>query len=352
MARRTLRWLLPALVVLLWLGLGGPLGSFNRKLSSVQENDNAAFLPDSAESTRVTALLRDFDTQRTLPAILLWESDGGPLDEAALGAIAQRVDDATRIADDAGALAGQPSPVIPWQDGSAAQAVLPLRPDLGEDLTSLIADLRGLPDVPGTTYYVTGPGGLFADFAGGFAGIDGLLLLAAFGVVLLILVIVYRSPILPLLVIATAGLALTAGNAVAYLLADAGVITVNGQSQGIASILVVGAATDYGLLLVSRFREELRREQSKYAAMRIALRRSWEPIVASGSTVILGVLCLLLSDLASNRGLGPISAVSILLAMVAALTFLPAALVLLGRAAFWPFRPRYGDEQPHGRGWQ
>jgi RND superfamily putative drug exporter len=114
----------------------------------------------------------------------------------------------------------------------------------------------------------------------------------------------------------------------------------------------VGAATDYGLLLVARFREELRREESKYAAMRTALARSWEPIVASGATVVLGVLCLLLSDLSSNRGLGPISAVCVVLAVVAALTFLPAALTLLGRAAFWPFRPRYGVEAPQGRGWE
>src|SRR3954453_18632418 len=352
MARRTLRWLLPALVVLLWLGLGGPLGSFNAKLSAVQQNDNAAFLPDSAESTRVTELLRGFDTERSLPVVLLWESDGGPVDEAAQAQIAQRLGEAVRIAEDAGATAGEASPPIPSEDGEAVEAVLPLRPDLGDALPGLVADLRGSLDVPGTTAYVTGPGGLFADFADGFSGIDGMLLLAAFGVVLLILVAVYRSPILPLLVIGTAGLALSAPAAVAYLLAPRGWITVNGQIQGIASILVVGAATDYGLLLVARFREELRQEQDRYAAMRIALRRSWEPIVASGATVILGVLCLLLSDLSSNRGLGPISAVSILLAMVAALTFLPAALVLLGRAAFWPFRPRYGDEQRHGRGWQ
>jgi RND superfamily putative drug exporter len=352
MTRRTLRWLLPALVVLLWLGLGGPLGSFNGKLSSVQENDNAAFLPDSAESTRVTELLRRFDTERSLPVVLLWESDGGPVDAAAQAQIAQRLDQAVRIAEDADATAGEASPPIPSEDGEAVEAVIPLRPDLGDALGEVITDLRALPGVAGTTVYVTGPGGLFADFANGFAGIDGLLLLVAFGVVLLILVVVYRSPILPLLVIGTAGLALSASVAVAYFLAKQGWITVNGQSQGIASILVVGAATDYGLLLVARFREELRREESRFDAMRTALRRSWEPIVASGATVILGVLCLLLSDLKSNRGLGPISAVSIALAMVAALTFLPAALVLLGRVAFWPFRPRYGDEQPHDRGWQ
>src|SRR3954453_11039514 len=352
MARRTLRWLLPALVVLLWLALGGPLGSFNGKLSAVQENDNAAFLPDGAESTRVTELLRRFDTERTLPVILLWESDGGALDQAAKAQIAQRLDAAVRIAEGADATAGEASPPIPSEDGRAVEAVLPLRPDLGDGLGQVVADLRGLPGVPGTRSYVTGPGGLFADFANGFAGIDGLLLAVAFGGVLLLLVPVYRSPILPLLVIGTAGLALSASAAVVYFLAEQGWITVNGQSQGIASILVVGAATDYGLLLVSRFREELRRERSRFDAMRTALRRSWEPIVASGATVILGVLCLLLSDLKSNRGLGPISAVSILLAMLAALTFLPAALVLVGRGAFWPFRPRYGDEQPHGRGWQ
>src|ERR671938_1271548 len=161
MARRTLRWLLPALVVLLWLGLGGPLGSFNGKLSSLQENDNAAFLPDSAESTRVTELLRGFDTERSLPVVLLWESGGGPVGAAAQEQIAARLDQAVRLADDAGATAGTASPLIPSDDGAAVEAVLPLRADLGDELGTLVADLRALPDVDGTTFYVTGPGGLF-----------------------------------------------------------------------------------------------------------------------------------------------------------------------------------------------
>ncbi|HEX2073344.1 MAG TPA: MMPL family transporter [Geodermatophilus sp.] len=345
-----LRWLLPALVVLVWLGGAGPLAVLGGRLTGLQENDVAAFLPDSAESTRSSELQAAFQPTESLPAVLLWESraDVGP---ETLAAIADRTEQATRIAADAGALAGRPSPPVPSEDGRAVQVFLPLSPDLGDEIVPLVTELRAAVPVDGTDSFVTGPAGIFADFANGFAGIDGLLLLAAFGVVLLILLVVYRSPLLPLLVIGTAGLALTAANAVAYLLADAGAITVNGQSQGIAAILVVGAATDYGLLLVARFREELRRERSAYAAMRTALRRSWEPIVASGATVVLGVLCLLLSDLASNRGLGPISAVSVTLAVVAALTFLPAALVLLGRAAFWPFRPRYGVEPRQGRGW-
>jgi RND superfamily putative drug exporter len=353
MSRRAsaVRWLLPAIIALLWLGLAGPLGSFSGKLGAVQENDSAAFLPDSAESTRVTELQRGFDTRRTLPVILLWESDE-PLPAAAAQEAQGLVDDAVAVAEDAGALAGEASPVIPARDGRALQAVLPFDPDLGDALPEVIGELRALPALDGATGYVTGPGAVFADFAEGFSGIDGLLLLAAFGVVLVILLVVYRSPLLPLLVISTAGMALVVSLAVAYFLATQGWIAVNGQSQGIASILVVGAATDYGLLLVARYREELRREESRFTAMRIALRQSWEPIVASGATVILGVLCLLFSDLGSNRGLGPISAVSIAFAVLAALTFLPAVLVLFGRAAFWPFRPRFGEEQRSGRGWE
>ncbi len=349
---RILRWLIPALVAIAWLAIAGPLGSFSGKLGEVSENDSAAFLPDGAESTQVTELSRQFQTERALPVILLWESEDGALDPAALPEAQQRLDEAIGIAEDAGALKGEPSPVIPAEDGEAVQAVLPFDPDLGDALPDIIGELRGLPAIDGATLYVTGPGAVFSDFAEGFSGIDGLLLLAAFGVVLLILLVVYRSPLLPLLVIGTAGMALTVSLAVAYFLAKEGWIDVNGQSQGIASILVVGAATDYGLLLVARYREELRQEQSKYTAMRIALRQSWEPILASGGTVILGVLCLLFSDLGSNRGLGPISAVCIAFAMLAALTFLPAVLVLFGRAAFWPFRPRFGEEQPQGRGWQ
>ena len=350
MPRRSLRWVLPLVLVLVWLGGAGPLSILGAGLTDLQENDIAAFLPDEAESTRVQELQAEFQPVESIPAVLLWENTGG-IDETTLAAIGERLQAAVTVAEEADALAADPTPPIPSEDGEAVQVFLPLEPDLSNDLLPVVEDIRAAIELDGTDSFVTGPAGIFADFSAVFEGIDGLLLLAAFGVVLVILLVVYRSPLLPLLVIATAGLALTAANAVAYLLADGGVITVNGQSQGIAAILVVGAATDYGLLLVARFREELRLEESKFTAMRIALRQSWEPIVASGATVVLGVLCLLLSDLGSNRGLGPISAVSVTLAVLAALTFLPAALVLLGRAAFWPFRPQYGSEPKPGRGW-
>ena len=351
MPRRSLRWLLPLALVLVWLGSAAPLSALGSGLTDLQENDIAAFLPDSAESTRVQELQAEFQPVESIPAVLLWENPDG-IDEATLAAIGDRVQAAVDVAEEADALAADPTPAIPSADGEAVQVFLFLEPDLSNDLLPVVEDIRAAIELDGTDSFVTGPAGIFADFSSVFEGIDGLLILAAFGVVLLILLVVYRSPLLPLLVIATAGLALTAANAVAFLLADGGAITVNGQSQGIAAILVVGAATDYGLLLVARFREELRLEESKYTAMRIALRQSWEPIVASGATVVLGVLCLLLSDLGSNRGLGPISAVSVTLAVLAALTFLPAALLLLGRAAFWPFRPQYGSTTKPGRGWE
>jgi RND superfamily putative drug exporter len=309
----------------------------------------AGELPDSAESTRVAELQQRFQGEQSLPLIIVWERPEG-IDAETRQAVTARLTQLRATLEEGDRLAGPVSPPIRSEDGQALQVIAPLRTDLGEDIVTTVAEVRGVVQVPGATTYVTGPGGVFADFANGFAGIDGLLLATAFGIVLLILLVVYRSPILPLLVIGTAALALSAANAVAYLLASNDLITVNGQSQGIAAILVVGAATDYGLLLVARYREELRRYPSKYRAMGVAWRRSVAPIVASGATVILGVLCLLLSDLASNRGLGPISAVNVVFAVLVALTFLPAALTLLGRAAFWPFRPRPGSPAPEQAG--
>ena len=155
---------------------------------------------------------------------------------------------------------------------------------------------------------------------------------------------------MPVVVLASTALALSLAVYVVYLLAKREVITLNGQSQGILFILVVGSATDYALLLVSRYREELRRYPSRWPAMRVAYRASIEPIAATAGTVVLALLCLLLSDLNSNRGLGPVAAIGIAASLVATLTFLPAALVLLGRAAFWPFRPKVGSAGPESTG--
>src|SRR5680860_222426 len=202
----------------------------------------------------------------------------------------------------------------------------------------------------GLTSLVGGEGGILGDFVEAFGAIDGLLLGVALLVVLVILLVVYRAPVLPLVVLLSAVLGLGVASAAIYGLASSDLLDLNGQSQGMLFILAMGAATDYSLLIVARFREELRDHESQYEAMRSAYRGALEPIVASGLTVILGLLCLLLSDLSSLKGLGPVGALGIAGAMLSSLTLLPAALLLLGRKAFWPYPPRYGSEHRDSKG--
>lgn len=173
-----------------------------------------------------------------------------------------------------------------------------------------------------------------------FSGIDGPLLLVTAGVVALLL-LTYRSPVLWLVPLLTVGIASQAASAVVYLLARYAGLAVNGQSQGILTVLVFGAGTDYALLLIARYREELRRHPDRYQAMGIALRRSFPAVLASAATVTASLLCLLAAQRNNIRGLGPVAAIGIATAFVAMTTLLPALLVLCGRWLFWPFVPRF-----------
>ncbi len=336
------RWILPALLILIWLGVGGPLGSFQGQLATVAENDNAAFLPTTAESTRVNELQRGFVDAEIIPAIVVYERESGITPDD----LAVAEDDIAEMGDLEG-LTGAISPPIPSEDGQALQVIVPLNANLGEELSPLVTEIREIVANDDIDFVsVAGPGGIFADFGEAFGDIDGFLVVVTGIVVAFILVLVYRSPILPLVVLVGAALALGVSAAAVYGLVKADVITLNGQSQGILLILVFGASTDYALLLVSRFREELHRTDDKYVAIRAALRGAAAPIVASAITVILGVLCLLFSDLNSNRGLGPVAAIGIASSLLVQLTYLPAALTLLGRGAFWPRRPKKDDVEP------
>ena len=343
--RRILRWLVPALLTVVWLGLGGLLGPFTGKLAEVQTNDAAAFLPADAESTQVAELQRGLSGEETVPAIAVFEFDG-PVGEAELATVAEL---AGRVGQVDGVV-GEPGPPIPSEDGQAVQLVIQVDGAQGGAASDVVEEVRDVLADADADVYVAGPAGFIADLGEAFGDIDGLLLRVALVAVLVILLVVYRSPLLPFVVLTSAVLALSAAAAVVYRLADGGVITLNGQSQGIMFILVVGAATDYALLLVARFREELRDHASRFVAMRRAVGGALPAILASGGTVILGVLCLLASELNSNRDLGPVAAIGIAFSMLAALTFLPAVLLLLGRAAFWPFRPRLGSPHPEQRG--
>ena len=349
--------------IIAWLSISGFSGAAFSKISTVQENDNSAFLPEKAESTIASKITVKFSDQsgNQLPTLLLLVGDLNPETKpevfrsinqyaATLGA---------KILPESGKplstyfVPGAPLQAIPSADGKAVlinvqldakiagenidkEPVLPLliefiREDLEKNFGKSLES------------HVTGAGGIFADLFGAFGSIDTKLLQTTLIVVAIILIVVYRSPILWILPLFTAGTALGLATMVVYYLAKANVIDLNGQTQGILDVLVLGAATDYALLLISRYREELHHHESRYESMKIALRGVVEPIVASGSTVIAGLMVLLLSDLSSNRGLGPVGSIGIASAMLAALTLLPALLVVFGRWIFWPKIPRFDD---------
>ncbi|WP_327410541.1 MMPL family transporter [Streptomyces sp. NBC_01281] len=345
--RRAL-WLIPVVLLVAWLGIGGTLGPYAGKLGEVATNDQAAFLPRSAESTKVVSEQRAFQQDETLPAIVVWTVDGAGSVRGERQAAATRA-----LASLAGTpgVVGQASPALPSGDGKALEGVVQLRPDLGDKLPDTLDRVRAATDrVPGTTARIAGPAASQADLSDAFAGIDGLLLGVALATVLVILLLVYRSVLLPFVIILGAVFALGLACAVVYVLADHDVVRVDGQVQGILSILVIGAATDYALLFTARFREELALHDDRFTAVRAALRQSWGAIVASAGTVALGLLALLLSDLTNNRALGPVGAIGVVCAVLSTLTFLPAVLVLLGRAAYWPARPRPTGDAGAGSG--
>ncbi|KPC81870.1 MMPL family transporter [Streptomyces sp. NRRL S-4] len=337
--------LVPVFLVLAWLVVGGAFGSYAGKLGEVATNDQAAFLPQSAESTRVVEAQEAFSRQETVPAVVVWTSDE---DDGELGPEQQKAATAALASVEGGpGVTGKVSPALLSEDRKALQGVVQLRPDLGDELPDALAQVRSaVEDVPGTVVGLAGPAASQADLSDAFAGIDGLLLGVALVTVLVILLLVYRSVLLPLIIIIGAVFALGVSCAIVYVLADHDIVRVDGQVQGILSILVIGAATDYALLLTARFREELVRRPDRWTAMRAALRESAGPITASAATVALGLLALLLSDLTNNRALGPVGAIGIVCSVLSALTFLPAVLVLLGRAAYWPSGPKKGRTEP------
>ncbi|CAM5368068.1 Putative transmembrane transport protein OS=Streptomyces griseus subsp. griseus (strain JCM 4626 /NBRC) OX=455632 GN=SGR_822 PE=3 SV=1 [Streptomyces griseus subsp. griseus] len=344
---RSIRWLVPVVLLIAWLGVGGGLGPFAGKLGEVATNDQAAFLPQNAESTQVIEAQKAFQQNETLPVIVVWTSAeqdapvSGEQREAATGALAG-------LAGSDGVV-GTPSPALPSKDGLALQGIVQLSPSLGDTLPTVLERIdEAGSSVPGTTVQLAGPAASQADLSDAFAGIDGLLLGVALITVLVILLLVYRSVLLPFVIILGAVFALALSSAIVYVLADHDIVRVDGQVQGILSILVIGAATDYALLLTARFRERLALHGDRFTAMRIAVRESFGPITASAATVAAGLLALLLSDLTNNRALGPVGAIGIVCSVLSALTFLPAALVLLGRKAYWPAKPKPADDQVSG----
>ena len=378
MIRRPVALAVSAVTLILWLAVGGVLGPVAGKLAEVQKNQNSDFLPENAESTRAQEILDSFNEGQStgLPLTVVFEKTGGALTEADKDAIDAAVQTALAKPN-----LSEIVQTVTLPNGMTVPSVFPSTPEQRMFATSsdgeayvvnVILDASFLEEegegfqkvrvlaeeardvleapAPNVKGYVTGAIGIFAEFAAAFGNIDGLLLAVTATVVAIILIVVYRSPFLWLFPLIAAGIALTASQGLIYYLAKAEVLTLNGQSQGILLVLVFGAATDYALLLIARYREELRNVESKYQAMAIAWKGVWEPIAASAGTVSVGLLCLQLSELKSNAGLGPVGAVGVAVSMLVILTFLPALLVLFGRKVFWPFVPHFGSEVVETKG--
>jgi RND superfamily putative drug exporter len=345
--RRT-KWL----VLVFWVAVFAVAGPLAGKLNSAQQNDSSAWLPKNAESTQVVELAKRFTPSDIFPALVVYERADGTITQADQAKAAADVRRFAGVRDVTGKVIGP----IPSEDRKALQVVVPIKvAEEGngwEELAPRVDEMRSIAqaDAGGLAVYVTGPAGSFADFADVFSGFDSTLLYITAAIVMVILLLTYRSPVLWLLPLTTVFVALTAAQAVIYLLArDAG-LTVNGQSAFILTVLVFGAGTDYALLLTARYREELRRHADRHEAMAVALGRAAPAIIASAATVIMSLLALLVAELSSTKSLGPVMAVGIAVGLFAMITLLPALLVIFGRWVFWPVRPTLGSPEPTERG--
>ncbi|MEU1317665.1 MMPL family transporter [Streptomyces tibetensis] len=346
---RRAKWL----VLVFWVVVLVVAAPLAMKLTDAQDNDAASWLPGSAESTQVLQISEDFRPEQ-IPAVVVYARESGltPQDRAE---IAEDVRQLKQLGDH-GIIGEQTrGPVFDRQvDPRAAQVFVPILMDEEgwERISPAVDSIRD--DVgtggEGLSVHITGPGGTSADFAEAFEGIDSTLLLSAMAVVIVMLLITYRSLTLLLVPLIAVVCALFTAQALIYLLAEHGGLTVNGQSAGILTVLVFGAGTDYALLLVARYREELRRHEDRHEAMGLALHRAGPAVLASGATVVLSMLVLLAAEMNSTSGLGPVAAIGVAVALVAMMSLFPALLVIFGRWIFWPVVPRFGTPDPTERG--
>ncbi|MFI0727998.1 MMPL family transporter [Streptomyces sp. NPDC021225] len=343
------RRLLPWAVVAVWVLVLLAAVPFAGKLGDVKRDTAVDYLPASADSTQVAKLQTALPGGDTTDLVLVYQRDGGLTAadrEAADAQVARVVARHETVAD-------RPPRAIPSRDRATVMYPMALTGLADEtERADAVKDVRAeLADHPkGLSVQVGGQGALSADSQEVFASTDGTLMFATVGVVAVLLILTYRSPLLWLVPLVVVGAAATAAMAVVYGLVQGIDLVVTSMSSSIMTVLVFGAGTDYALLLVSRYREELRRHRLPYDAMRAAVRGCGPAVLASCGTVAAGLLCLLAADLNSSSGLGPVGAVGVVCALAAMLTLLPAVLVLLGRRVFWPLIPAYGSEPRARRG--
>jgi RND superfamily putative drug exporter len=336
-AGRRAKWL----VALVWVAAiaGATVMDLPGKFADAERNESTSFLPSDVEATRTLEIVKSLEGGELAPLVIVYHRDGG-LTAADKRVIARDRKILTRKELRNTSAFGRPEYS---RDEETALMVAQITSDgEGDTILDPVNAVRKRLAIHGggLESKVTGGAGLSADAIKVYDSIDGKLLGAAFALVLLLLILIYRSPIFWLFPILAVGSAEWATRSIGYGLTEAGA-TVNGQSSAILSVLVLGAGTDYALLLVARYREELRRHADRHEAMALALRTAGPAIFASGLTVIAALLCLTLAEVNATSGLGPIGALGIAVAMVAMLTLLPALLVIFGRWVFFPFIPRY-----------
>ncbi|WP_433570849.1 MMPL family transporter [Streptomyces sp. CA-251247] len=337
------------IVVVLWLAVMVLAFPLAQKLTDAQDNDAASWLPGSAESTQVLHEAEEFRPE-VIPAIVVYARGSG-LTAADRARITEDVAELKQLSAH-GVLGDEVrGPVLDRpSDPRAAQVFVPIVMDEKgwERIGPAVDSIRGVTGTgtDGLAVHVTGPGGTAADSSAAFEGIDSTLLVSALAVVIVMLLITYRSPTLLLVPVIAAVASLSTAQALIYLLAEYAGLTVNGQSAGILTVLVFGAGTDYALLLIARYREELRRHEDRHEAMALALHRAGPAVLASGATVVLGMLVLLFAEMNSTSGLGPVAAIGVAVALIAMITLFPALLVIFGRWIFWPVIPHFGSPEP------
>ncbi|MFI1379278.1 MMPL family transporter [Embleya sp. NPDC020886] len=332
-------------VLAIWVVLTAVGGSLAAKIGSVQDNDPQTWLPANAQSTKAMDVgEKHFADKNVSTAVVVYARAGGLTDAD----LAKVEGDRTTLTTKDAAAGTVPAPVVA-EDRKAVFLSVPLRTakNDGEVLGDGVHDLRDLAraNAPGgLDVRITGQAGNVADFIDIYSGMDVALLGATLGLVALLLLITYRSPVLWLIPLVSVALGAQIANGVVYLLAKHAGLLVNGQSAYVLTVLVLGVGTDYALLLVARYREELRRHQDRHEAMTQALIRCLPAITASALTVIAATLCLVFGSMNSTRGLGPVVAIGVAVVSLAMTSLLPALLVILGRWTFWPFVPRYAPD--------
>ncbi len=338
-------------VLLAWLIVAAGFGPLQAQLNSVTQNDSTTFLPSNADSTKVLEQSQTrFDNGRTVPALVVYQNPTGLTDA-----------DREKIAADEAAIAELPdlapiqSPLsdqaaqfgLLSEDGTTAILLAPITATTIEGIEPVVKEMRSVTSTgnpAGLETYVSGPAGITVDAVEVFGAIDGRLLIGTVVLILVLLLLIYRSPIVALVPLFVVFVAYAIAGGIVYLIVQAFDFPINGQATGILIILMFGAGTDYCIFLVARYREELRRFEDRHEAMQHAVARSSPAILSAGGTVIAAVLVLLFADLASTRNSGPVFAIGIAVTMLAGLTLLPALLTIIGRRSFWPAVPKFGSE--------